>query len=67
MIGIGAEYNLSGNTSILLGLTFDNGLSNIYDVSVPKRDSNGNVLSNGETEKLKAINNYIALNLGVIF
>lgn len=67
IIGVGAEYNLSGNTSILIGLTFDNGFTNIYNLDVPKSDSNGNAVNTGEKRAVKGINNYLALNLGVLF
>ncbi|MGB0165925.1 MAG: porin family protein [Luteibaculum sp.] len=30
LVGVGAEYNLSGNTSFLFGLDFHNGFTNLY-------------------------------------
>lgn len=67
IIGAGAEYNISGNTSILIGLQFNNGLTNVYDFDVPESDANGNPQNNGNTNAVKAINNFFALNLGVLF
>jgi len=67
IIGAGAEYNISGNTSLVFGLTFDNGFTNIFDFDAPLADGNGNATNSGETQAVKAINNFIALNVGVLF
>lgn len=58
IIGIGAEYNLSGSTSLLVGVDFNNGFTNLYQKSA------GNDLAGN---RLKSINNMISLNLGVFF
>ena len=52
VVGFGAEYNLSGNLSLLAGLDFHNGFINVYD----KASNIGDV---------KPFN--ITLNLGVMF
>lgn len=49
-VGIGIEYSLGGTTSVLVGLNFNNGLTDIM-----------------KDKDLKAKNNYISLNLGVLF
>ncbi len=67
VVGIGAEYNISGNTSIVGGLSFHNGFTNIFDFDVPKTDKNGQLLTTGETQKVKANNNFISLDIGVLF
>lgn len=67
IVGAGAEYNISGNTSLLFGITFDNGFTNIFDFDAPKVDGNGNATNSGETQAVKAINNFIAINVGVLF
>lgn len=55
IVGAGLQYNFSGNTSLLLGLTYNSGFTNILkDVKV------------GDTE-LKARQNYIELTVGMYF
>ncbi len=70
----GFEYNLSGNTNIMVGFTFSNGFTNFYSKKqiTYKTDPKGNVVLDAKAKpieegKAKAINNYIALNLGVFF
>lgn len=46
----GIEYSLRGNTKLLAGITFNNGLTNIL-----------------KGKPNKGINNFIGLNLGIIF
>lgn len=56
IIGAGLEYNLGGMTSLMGGITFHNGFSNVIDKenpAVPNRPS--------------AHNNYFELTLGVMF
>ncbi len=68
IIGIGAEYNMSGNTSLVFGATFNNGFTNTFDLKIPQADGNGNAASvDAPEKKVKAINNAIMLNLGVLF
>ena len=55
LIGAGAEYNISGNTSLLFGLTFNNGFLDILD-----DEQFGD-------EKVKGNSNYLALTVGILF
>ena len=57
VIGAGLEYSLGGNTSFIVGITYDKGFSNIF-----KKDK-----ESIEGIKAKAKSNYVALNLGVLF
>ncbi|PCJ28837.1 MAG: hypothetical protein COA97_00425 [Flavobacteriales bacterium] len=69
----GVEYNISGNTSIMLGITFNNGFINQLDTKVHLLDSNGDALIDSDgnpvySEKDVSANlNYIALNIGIYF
>ncbi len=49
-LGVGIEYSLGGTTAVLLGLNFNNGLTDII-----------------KNKDIKAKNNYISLNVGVLF
>lgn len=40
IVGAGAEYNLSGNTSLMLGITFNNGFLDMIDGTDVKANSN---------------------------
>jgi len=72
-VGGGVEYNISGETYILAGIVWNNGLTNIFnheevkadDDGTPRLISDGTALSFGE--KFEAVNNYIGLTLAVIF
>lgn len=66
LMGIGAEYNVSGNTSIMFGINFDNGFLNILSEDIYAEDANGNGVGNRD-ESFKAINNSIILNFGILF
>jgi Outer membrane protein beta-barrel domain len=57
LFGVGLEYRISGNTSILVGLQFTNGFTDILT---------GTNHQDTSTE-LKAISNYFSLNVGVFF
>ena len=57
IFGFGTEYNISGDTRILLGLDFNNGFMNIF-----QKDAFGE-----PSEKPKANSSYVALTLGVMF
>lgn len=60
IVGAGMEFNFSGNTSAMVGLTYNNGFTNILkDQKVP--DSSGN------EKALKAKQHYFELSLGVFF
>lgn len=55
IVGAGLEFNFSGNTSAMVGVTYNNGFTNINkDIKV------------GDKE-LKAKQNYLELSLGVFF
>lgn len=71
-VGAGAEYNISGDTYILAGIVWNNGLTNIFGNEEIKADEDGSpaLSANGGLrfdEKFEAINNYIGLTLAVIF
>ena len=53
IIGGGTEIAIMGNTALLLGFTFNNGFLNMF--------------SSNNTNEKNAINNYIALNIGILF
>jgi len=81
IIGAGVEYNLSGNTSLIGGITFNNGFTNIFSKDVHTSDGNGNAVIQPDasgttplkasdtrrTESAKSINNMIVLNIGILF
>jgi len=67
IVGLGAEYNLSGNTSLIFGLSFDNGFLNILNKDIYQADDNGNADNNERSEKFIAINNSLIFNFGVLF
>ena len=60
VVGAGFEFNFSGNTSLLVGVTYNGGFTNLYD-GFEYTDVNGN------KTKVKATANYIELSLGVFF
>jgi hypothetical protein len=60
LVGVGAEYNISGKTNILVGLDFNNGFTGIF-----KKDAFQD--GAGEDMKIKSKNSFIALSLGVFF
>ena len=73
IIGAGVEYNLSGNTSLVLGVTYNNGFSNIFSKDVYTPDGNGNAVkppnieSDKRNQSARSINNMILLNVGILF
>jgi len=68
IIGAGLEYNISGSTSFLVGLTFNNGLTNIYSKDAMDDFEKLNTdAGNPSPDELKSISNYLALNIGLIF
>jgi len=80
LVGLGAEYNISGNTNILFGITYYRGFTNILKGNVIQTnekgevdyqqvdDGNGNtILAPVEGAKRRATLGNIALNVGVIF
>ena len=55
IIAAGAEYNISGNTSLLFGLCFNNGFLDVLDDS-PYHGA-----------RVKGNSNYLALTVGILF
>ncbi|MDG1476006.1 MAG: porin family protein [Vicingaceae bacterium] len=72
-VGAGIEYSISGNTSLQLGLTYNNGFINQLDKESNLLDANGRATVNvaGEpvfTGKDPSANvHYVALNVGLFF
>ena len=56
IIGGGLEYNFGGRTSLLAGLTFHNGFSNVLSVDNPAVQATPS-----------AVSNYLEMTLGVLF
>jgi hypothetical protein len=56
IIGVGAQYNLSGSTQIFGSLSFDNGFTNVLKVKNP-------ITKQSED----AISNYLELSFGILF
>ena len=74
MFAAGVEYNLSGNTSILAGLTFQNGFTDalkgngvVKDQSTNSPTFNGGAANTPKTFELSGLPNYIELNIGILF
>lgn len=74
IVGLGAEYNLSGSTSLVFGVTFNNGFTNTFSEDGYKADQDGNAIkpSNSEhtgkrDQDTKGVNNYLLFNFGVLF
>jgi hypothetical protein len=70
IIGAGVEYNLSGSTGIVGGITFNNGFSNVIKRDGVKQDDTGApIFEAGEpdTFDLRAITNHLGFTLGILF
>ena len=63
LIALGAEYSLSGNTSLVLSVSFHNGFLDIADFSVP--DPTATNFNNSKDVKVNA--NAVRLNVGILF
>jgi hypothetical protein len=62
-VGLGVEYNLSGTTSLMFSLNYDNGFTNAL-----KKNSETLFAKNFNTPfPQNAVFNYIGLNIGVLF
>ncbi|MBP8823002.1 MAG: PorT family protein [Flavobacteriales bacterium] len=60
IVGAGLEFNFSGNTSALIGVTYNNGFTNI--------NKDQEILdAQGKKTELKAKQSYLELSLGVFF
>jgi hypothetical protein len=66
LVGLGLEYNVSGNTALVFGVHYNNGFTNIFDEKISRVDSNGNAILN-ESQDLKGQNNFISFEIGVMF
>jgi hypothetical protein len=75
IIAGGIEYRLSEHASVVGGITFNNGFNNVLSNQLVKRNDQGdpeiirdaNNAINPSEDKLKAINNLLALNIGILF
>lgn len=70
IIGAGIEYNLSGSTSLVAGISYNNGFTNALKGEVVKQEKNGDPVFNGndpQTVKLSANNSYVAISIGLLF
>jgi hypothetical protein len=74
IMGAGIEYNISGSTSILAGITFNNGFTDVLLGNGVQNDDRDEVVFEGEEGKkapvetqLKGISNFFELNLGIMF
>ena len=59
ILGAGLHYNFSGNTSLLVGVTYNNGFTNIL--------KDQEITVGTDKKELKAKQNYLELTLGVFF
>lgn len=72
VLGAGVERNISGNTFYFIGLTYNNGLTNLLKGNAYALDGNGKteISTNGlpiEDKKLNTRLHYISLNFGIMF
>jgi hypothetical protein len=74
IMGVGIEYNISGSTSILAGITFNNGFTDALLGNGLQTDDRDEVIFEGVEEdqapvetQLKGITNFFELNLGIMF
>jgi Outer membrane protein beta-barrel domain len=68
--GLGIEYNISGSTSLVVGVIYNNGFSDALQEEGVLQENNGSpVFSNlaPKTFKLKSMNNFVALQVGILF
>jgi hypothetical protein len=70
----GIEYNLSGNTSLLGGLTFQNGFTDAFKGNGVAKDQstnspvfNSDATKTAKTFELSGLPNYVELNIGILF
>ncbi len=74
IIGLGIEYNLSGNTSLIAGFTYNNGFSNAMNGNGVQTDDRDAPVYEGlgdakiaKTFRLKGFTNFVELNVGILF
>lgn len=61
LIALGAEYSLSGNTSMVFSVSFHNGFLDVADFKI----TDPNVLTQSKSVKMNA--NAVRLNVGILF
>lgn len=70
IIAAGIEYNIAGSTSVLAGLTFNNGFTDVLTGNAieEKSDRVPLITPEGPVEyKLKSYSNHLALTVGILF
>ena len=76
ILAAGIEYSLSGSSSILIGVTYNNGFTNVFSKQDVVYTENGGPVYNEadsgdklarEDVPLRAVSNSIELNLGILF
>lgn len=78
LVGLGAEYNISGSTSLIFGVSYFRGFTNVIKGNVYNIDDKGDIAYTGLHDdsghpipsmgsKRNAILSNISLNLGVLF
>lgn len=74
IIGAGIEYSLSGTTSLLIGLTYNNGFTDVLRNNGLQSDESKKITWEGTgtsrgpvPSKLKGMSNLVELNLGIMF
>lgn len=71
-VGGGAEFNISGNTYLMAGIVWNNGLSDVFAKEAVNTDTNGRPVA-GENNVIerdgnfKASTNYLGLQLAIFF
>ncbi len=72
-VGAGIEYSISGNTTLMLGLTYNNGFINQLDKKANLIGANGKAALDIDGEPIYADKdpsanmNYVSLNIGIFF
>ena len=61
VVGLGVEYNISGNTALVMGIKFNNGFSNVF----PKKVNKVNYKIDGEAPE--AYSKAITVSFGIMF
>jgi hypothetical protein len=69
IVGGGIEYNLSGDASIVAGVIFNNGFTNVLKGDGVKVDSGEPSIKENKAQPfdLKAISNVLSLQVGILF
>lgn len=68
LVGGGVEYNLSGNTSLVMSIMFNNGLTNLLKEQFKDDIQNGDSITDDfNLVNENGINNHLMLNVGILF